>query len=69
MTFCLVGALVHYYYGFDSGKDQSEPATILFDYLPDEGTIGEVLGFGCNFISTDANILPILFLSVVVLCL
>ena len=68
MTFCLIGAWV-YYYGLEAEKAQNEPATILLDYLPDEGTIGESLLFGRNFISTYANILPILFLSVVVICL
>jgi NADH-quinone oxidoreductase subunit N len=47
----------------------SEPATILFDYLPDDGTVGEVLWFGRNLMSVYANILPILFLSVVIICL
>jgi NADH-quinone oxidoreductase subunit N len=47
----------------------SEPATILFNYLPDENTIGEVLWFGRNLMSTYAHLLPILFLSTVVICL
>lgn len=61
--------IYQYFYGPVLEKSQNEPATILFDYLPDEGTIGEVLLFGRNFMSTYANILPILFLSVVVICL
>lgn len=56
-------------YKWWTSASSSEPATILFDYLPDENTIGEVLWFGRNLMSTYAHLLPILFLSTVVICL
>jgi hypothetical protein len=66
VAFAIAGVeyLYDYYY-----PTKNEPATILFDYLPDENTIGEVLWFGRNLMSSYASLLPILFLSIVVICL